>query len=154
MKTKKTYEGEARKLGLAIDIAIESFKQKCPQNFNKTHQDHIISTYQNWKESCLNPNPQFKTLTSLKYTINDVFSYFQEGAGPTVEYFWKRVKEQGLDYKRENKLAKILTRGTIKGRIEYDYVTDMIVVAEQVGLTTKSETMKLSAMLEAYERKK
>lgn len=154
MKKKRTYQEEANKLSIAIDIAIEAFKLECPPDFNKDDQEHIISCYTDWKEKCLNPEPQFKNLTSLKYSINDVFTYFQEGKGKTVEYFWKRIKEEGLDYKRENKLKKILNRGKIRGQIEYDYVIDMIVVAEQVGLTTKEETVVLSKMLGEFEAKK
>ena len=122
MKKKRTYQDEALKLAQAIDIAIEAFKVECPKEFEKSHQEHFISCYTDWKEKCLNPEPQFKNLTSLKYSINDVFTYFQEGTGKTVEYFWKRIKEEGLEYERENKLEKILKRGIIKGRIEYDYV--------------------------------
>ena len=39
--------------------------------------------------------------------------------------FGKKIGEADLDYKRENKLEKILNRGEIKGRIEFEYVTDM-----------------------------
>ena len=154
MKKRRTYQEEATKLAAAIDIAIEAFKEECPSNFNKSQQEHFIATYTEWKERCLNPDPQFKNLTSLNYSINDVFTYFQEGTGNTVEYFWNKIQEEGLDYERENKLEKILKRGKIKGRIEYDYVTDMIVVAEQVGLTTPEESIKLGEMLGEYEAKR
>lgn len=153
MKKRKTYEEEAKKLAKAIDIAIEAIRKYCPSEFDKSHQEHFISCYSDWKTEYLNPEPQFKTLGSLKYSIQDVFTYFQEGTGLTVEYFWKRIKEERLDYKRENKLEKILSRGKIKGRIEYEYVTDMIVAAEQVGMTTRAETEKLSKMLGEFESK-
>jgi hypothetical protein len=151
MKTKRTYEAEATKLGLAIDIAIEAFRSECPPEFEKKDQEHFIRCYAEWKEQCLNPEPQFKNLASLKYSINDVFTYFQESAGPTIEYFWKRITEEGLDYKREDKLAKILKRGKIRGRIEYEYVTDIIVVAQQVGLCTEEQAKQLSEMLGEFE---
>ncbi|WP_339718124.1 hypothetical protein [Cyclobacterium amurskyense] len=120
MKKKRKYQEEASKLAAVIDIAIEAFKVECPPNFEKRHQEHTVSCYANWKESCLNPEPQFRNLASLQYSINDVFTYFQEGTGNTVEYFWKKIDEAQLDYKRENKLEKILNRGKIRGRIEYD----------------------------------
>ena len=82
-----------------------------------------------------------------------MFTYFQEGSGPTVEYFWQKINEAGLDYVRENKLEKILKRGNIRGRIEYDYVTDMMVVAEQLGMVSKEEAQQLSNMLGAYEQR-
>jgi hypothetical protein len=151
MKIKKTYEEEAKKLAAAIDLAIEALEKHCPAGMEKIHQNHFISCYSNWKEDCLNPKPEFKKISSLKYTIQAVFTYFQEGTGETVEYFWKRIREEKFEYVRENKLEKILNRGKIRGRIEYEYVTDMIVVAEQIGLSTKSESKRLSKMLGEYE---
>ena len=93
-------------------------------------------------------------MASLKYDIEAVFTYFQEAAGETVEYFWAKLNEAGLDYKRENKLEKILNRGKIKGDIEYNYVTDMLVVAEEVGLTTAVQNAQLNEILGVYESKK
>ena len=151
MKKRKAYKEEAAKLAKAIDIAIEAFENKCPADFEESHKKHVISFYHEVKNTCLNPEPQFNNLTSLKYSIQDVFTYFQESAEPTVEYFWNRIKEENLDYKRENKLEKILNRGRIKDRVEYEHVTDLIVAAEQEGLTTKKETKKLSSMLGEYE---
>ncbi|WP_397362024.1 hypothetical protein [Olleya sp. R77988] len=154
MKKKNTYQEEANKLAAAIDIAIKAFKVECPPDFEKSHQEHTISCYANWKENCLNPEPQFRNLTSLKYCIKDVFTYFQEGTGKTVEYFWEKIDEAELEYKRENKLKKILQRSKILNRNEYEYITDMIIVANQSGLTNKEETIKLSNMLGEYESRK
>ena len=93
-------------------------------------------------------------MTSLKYDIESVFTYFQEGAGPTVEYFWNRIAEEKLDYTRENRLKKILDRGKIKGRVEFEYVIDMFVVAQQNGMITRDEALQLSDMLEKFEKRK
>jgi hypothetical protein len=154
MKKKKTYQEEAAKLIRAIDIAVESFEKYCPNDLDERSLKHIISCYKGWKDELLHPLPQYMNLASLKYQIENVFTSFQEGAGETVEYFWKRIKEEGLDYVRENRLKKILDRGRIKGRLEYDYVTDMIVVAEQVGLTTSEEAFRLGHMLDEFKTKK
>lgn len=149
-----TYEEEAKKLAMAIDVAVESFQNECPANFTAQHQAHFIKTYMEWKENCLNPEPQFKKLVSLKYIINDVFTYFQEGSGTTVEYFWKKIHILGLDYQRENRIKKILDRGKIRGHIEYEYIIDMFVIAQQNGMITKYEALKLSDMLKKFEQKK
>lgn len=154
MPRTRTYEEEANKLAVAIDIAVEAFQNECPANFTAQHQAHFIKTYKEWKENSLNPEPQFKKLASLKYIVNDVFTYFHEGTGPTVEYFWKRIAEENLDYTRENRLKKILERGNIKGRIEFDYVIDMFVVAQQNGMITKDEALQLNDMLQKFEQKK
>jgi len=154
MKKRKTYQEEEAKLKRAIEIAVDSFEKYCPNDLDERSLKHIISCYKGWKEELLHPLPQYMNLASLKYQIENVFTFFQEGAGETVEYFWTRIKEEGLDYERENRLKKILNRGRIKGRIEFDYVIDMILVAEQVGLTTNEEAIKLGCMLEEFEIKK
>lgn len=154
MSKRRIYDEEADKLVKAIDIAIEAFSVKCPADFDRNHQQHFISCYTEWKENCLHPEPKFKNLTSLKYLVEDVFTYFQEGTGPTVEYFWNKIKEENLPYERENKLQKILDRGKLKDQIEYEYVIDMIIVAEQIGMTTAIQTKTLNELLEQFEAKR
>ena len=73
--------------------------------------------------------------------------------GTTVEYFWKRLNEEGLNFNRENNLRKVLDRGKIKGRIEFDYIIDMFVPAQQVGLINQKEAKLLSEMISEYEAK-
>lgn len=148
------YNTEAVRLAKAIGIAIDAFETYCPENFKPHQQQHMIDTYKGWKESALQPEQRYRNLTSLKYDIENVFTYFQEGTGPTVEYFWKRISEEGLDYARENKLKKILQRGKIRGRIEYDYVTDMLVVAQQVGMINQEEAQQLNDYLAVWEKRK
>ena len=147
MKNRKVYEIEAQKLAKAIDIAIEAFNKYIPENFEQKHLDHIINCYLEWKKEILNPEPKYRNLTSLKYKINDVFTLFQEDKGETVEYFWKRINESELDYKRVNKFGKIIKRGKIKGRIEYEYIIDMIVVAKQTKMINENEYKMLNEML-------
>lgn len=154
MPKTRTYETESQKLARAIDVAVEAFTKVCPENFTPENQKHIIRTYLGWKDSCLNPERKFKSLASLKYDIESVFTYFQEGTGPTVEYFWNKIAEKELDYTRENRLKKILERGKIKGRIEFEYVIDMFVVAQQNGMITRDEALQLSDMIEKFEKRK
>ncbi len=154
MEKRRSYKEEVEKLCKAIDISIESFKTFPPKDWTSDNLNMATSILEKIKQRRLDAEPKFRNLASLKYDIEDLFTYFQEATGDTVEFFWKKINETGLDYKRENKLEKILTRGKIRGRIEYEYVTDMIMVAEQVGLTTKEETTKLSEMLGDYEFKK
>ena len=148
---RRTYQEEVEKLCRAIDISIDSYKSHPPKGWTPEIVNMVTSNLEKDKLSRIEAEPKFRTLASLKYDIEAVFTYFQEATGKTVEYFWKKIGEADLDYKRENKLEKILNRGEIKGRIEFEYVTDMIVVAEQVGMTSKEETIKLSIMLGEYE---
>ena len=79
-----------------------------------------------------------------------LFTYFQEATGDTVDFFWKRIKEENLDYKRVNRFDKILKRGKIRGQIEYDFLNDTLVGAEQDGLITKEEAIKLGEILDNF----
>lgn len=56
--------------------------------------------------------------------------------------------------KKENKLEKILFLGKIKGRVEYKYVTEMVLITKQIKMTSKEETRQLSDMLGQYESRK
>lgn len=149
---KRDYSTESIKLVKAIDIAIDAFNKFPPKGFSSDDLKQTISFYHYFKLTVLNPNRQFKTLASLKYDIEAVFTYFQEATGDTVDFFWKRIDENNLDYKRQDKLRKILDRGKIRGRIEYEYITDIIVVANQEGRTTEEETKKLAKMLSDFEK--
>ncbi len=153
MKTKKSYQEEADKLLKAIDISIDAYRIHQPKDWTPDIVNMVTNSLEQNKKMILEAEPKFRNLASLKYDIETVFIYFQEGAGETVEYFWKNIKTSGLEYKRENKLEKILIRGN-KDRVEYEYVTDMILVAQQVGLTNKTETTKLNEMLGEFESKK
>ena len=154
MAKKRTYQDEVEKLLKAIDISIDSYKTYPPKDWTLEIIKMVSSNLEKDKTRILEAEPKFRTLASLKYDIEAIFTYFQEGTGQTVEYFWRKLKESKLDYIRENKLEQILNRGKIRGRIEYEYVTDMIVVAEQVGLTNKTDSKKLSEMIGEYESKK
>lgn len=149
--TKRSYEEEAIKLSKAIDIAIESFEKYPREIWTKETQAHIIDCYREWKEKALNPKSEFRKVVSLNYIINDVFTVFQESEGKDVEYFWKQIKANNLDYVREDKLGEIIKRGKIKNRIEFEYVTDLIVVAEQETRITRSEAEKLAGMIGEFE---
>lgn len=147
MKTRRTYEQEAEKLAKAIDIALEVFA--------KFHFDkESINGLHMWKHMALHPEPKFKRIASLNYLVDAVFTYFQGGVGESVEFFWRRIGEEGLDYKRENKLQKILDQGKIRSRIQYEYVQDIFVVAQQENRISPTQADQLAQMLEWYENGK
>lgn len=154
MKQRRDYATEAVRISKAIDIAVEAFKKHPIDKLSAAQNEHIIKCYLEWKDMALNPEPRYKLLASLKYTIQDVFSYFNESSGADVEYFWLKIEEQQLGYERINILAKIFERGKIRGRIEYEFATDVIVVYEQMGKITADEVLKLGAMIGDYEKPK
>jgi hypothetical protein len=154
MKKKKTYQEEVEKLCKSIDISIDSFTTHPPKSWTPDIVKMVISDLEKDKLRRMNTEPKFRTLASLKYDVEAVFTYFQEGSGETVEYFWNKIRQANLDFERENKLKKILNRGKIRNRLEYEYVTDMIVVSEQIGMTSETETKILNKILDIYESKK
>lgn len=154
MAERKPYEAEALRLARAIDLAIDSFKIHPPKKFDKNGVDHIINVYMEWKTAVLKPSPHYRKLASLKYRVADVFTFFQESSGETVEYFWEQINKEHLGYLREDKLRKIIDRGKIKGPLEYDLAVDLIVVAEQEGRITIEESVRLSNMIEEFENRK
>ena len=152
--SKRNYEEEAMKLSKAIDIAIESYEKFPPDYWSKEELNHVINCYKEYKDLALNPESNFKKIASLNYLIKDVFTSFQESAGKEVEYFWQQIEKHKLNYIREDKLEKIIKRGKIKSRIDFEYVTDIIVPAEQENRITNDEAKKLGKMLNEFEFKK
>jgi hypothetical protein len=109
--------------------------------------------YAEWKYSALNPAPEYRKIVSLNYRTQDALTFFQEGTGQAVDYFWKRIAAEELGYERVNRLRKVLDRGRIKGRMEYDQVTDSFIAAQQEGRITEEEAGKLAGMLGDFEER-
>lgn len=148
------YIEQSTNLVKAIDIAIEVVKSHPPKGFNEYHVQLFLDGYNRFKNQIIEAEPKFSNLGSLKYTIQDVFTYFNEGAGETVNEFWKRIKESNLPYERENKLEKILSKRKIKNRQEYDYVIDTMVPFKQEGIINDSDFELLNQLIGEFERKK
>jgi hypothetical protein len=148
---KSNYSEQAAKLSEAIDIALETLKAFPRIGYQEIHLNIVRDSYLMFKEKTLNPEPQFRNLRSLTQLRNDFLTYFQEGAGEDVEYFWKKIKERQLGYKRENKLLKILKRQRIKDQHEYDFITDVMVPYQQEGFISEEEVEKLNQFLADYE---
>ncbi len=150
----KAYEEQAENLIKAIDIAIEVIKVNPPKGFNEQHVQIFVEGYYTTKKQIIEAEPKFQTLASLKYDISSVFTYFNEGAGVTVNEFWKRIKESGLPYERENILEKILSKKKIKNQQEYDYVIDTMIPFKQEGMISEIDFELLSQLIGEYESKK
>ena len=145
------YEDQATSLIQAIDIAIESFSKFPPKDWNDDIVQHVVKVYVGRKESILNPVAKFKNIASLNYLKNDVFTYFQDATGRTVDFFWSEIKRVNLPYRRENKMAKILKSGKIKSQIQYDFVIDVIVPYQQEGLITEEDVIILNELIREFE---
>ena len=148
----KRYVEKATALSQAIDIAIATFREVPPEGFSKADVEHFVTVYLDWKDNLFNTEPQFLNVTSLAYVEADVFTYFQEATGNTVNLFWEKIKAAHLPYKRVDKLAKILKRGRIKDDIEYQFITDVLVAYKQEGRLTEEEATLLSNMIGEFEK--
>jgi hypothetical protein len=154
MKNKKNYEEEAARLAGVIDIALESIEKYPPNDRDPSFLVRFREVYLEARQKALNPLPQFHRLGSLKYTIEDVFIFFQEAHGPAVEYFWQRIQEENLGYVRVNRMEKVLKRKRIANQQEYDFVIDTMVPYKQQGMLTDEEFAALSQMIGVFEGKR
>lgn len=148
---KRTYENEATLLSSAINIAIDAFANHPPAGWTPAQVKHSVDVYSEFNTDALNPQPQYRKLQSLKYIQEAAFTYFQEGAGAAVNYFWQQINAQALPYKRQNRMAKILKKQKITKQIEYDFVTDAMVAYLQDEMITQAEVIQLNSYLHAYE---
>jgi hypothetical protein len=153
MPLKKEYATEANRLAKAIDIAIEAFRRYPLEGWDDKQIEHVVNVYAEWKYSALNPAPEYRKIVSLNYRIQDALTFFQEGTGQATDYFWKRIAAEELGYERVDGLRKVLSRGKIKGRIEYDQVTDSFIAAQQEGRITEEEAGRLAGMIGDFEKR-
>jgi len=84
----------------------------------------------------------------------DVLTYFQEGVGEGITYFWQQVEKEKLGYVREDKLRKIMSKSRLKNREEYECLTDVLVAAGQEGRLTTQQAQQLSEMIGEFEKRK
>lgn len=148
------YDESSKNLVIATGIAIDALKKYPPVTWHDNTVKDVLNTYLEFKSNIENAKAEYRNLKSLKYKIDDVFTYFQEASGECVEQFWKEIKAQNLPYKRENKLAKILKRKKINNIHEFDFVIDVIVPYQQEGLINNEEVVLLNKWLGDFETRK
>lgn len=153
MASKKFTEA-AQNLSKAAEIAIESLKKFPPKEYDNDYYKYILKCCIERLFFINNPEPKYRNLRSLKYLEEEVFTRFQECSGENVQEFWRRIKEENLPFKRENKIAKILKRKKINNDIEYDFVTDVIVPYQQEGMISEEEVILLNIYLGNFENRK
>jgi hypothetical protein len=152
MKENK-YEVKASEILKVIEIAIKSFKHYPPKMWDEKTLNSVINCHKQWANGIVNAKPQFRNLTSLKYDIDAVFTYFQESGGQEVNYFWDKIREENLPYKRENKMLKILKRKKINSDIEYNFVIDVMMPYLDEKLIDEVELALLNGYLTNFENK-
>ena len=148
------YAAHATPLSEAIDLAVDALQRFVPPGFTHEQLAHMVGVYRAWKEQVLHPAPAYRNKRNLQYRQADVLTYFLEATGPTVDYFWQQVQQQGLPYQRVNRLGTILKRNKINSRMEYDLVVDVLVPYQQEGLLTTEEVAELTRMIGEFEARK
>jgi hypothetical protein len=153
MKVRRTYEQEREKLLKAINIALDAFK-KCNAGLSQEQIEILIKGYSDWRAMAEHHEPQFRRVVSMDYLKDDVLTYFQEASGEAVEYFWKEIKAAGIDYQREeNRIQRILEEGRFRSRTDYEYIKDMLVVAQQENKISSEQALELGQLLHRYENR-
>lgn len=146
---RKTYQERAERLVKTIGIAEKIVRS------SKSLDDVTKNYFTNWgqeiKGMALNPEPQFKKVSSIKYLENDFLIYWNESAGPDVEKFWTELYKNGIDFERKDIIQSVLKRKKIKNIYEYDNVIDNIVIAEQRGKINKEQVVELNKLIRVFE---
>jgi hypothetical protein len=93
------------------------------------------------------------TLAGLRSLEHAFFTRFNEGSGPEVDEFWRRVAASGLPYTRKDVLGDILARGHIRSDAEFEVAVDSVVVAQQEGRIDEDQAAKLSVIIGRYEQR-
>jgi hypothetical protein len=114
---------------------------------------YLLRHYLWTRKSALESEPPFANLRSLAYAEEAIFTEWNENVGPDVERFWQLIAERGLPFERRDIIRAILNRGRIRNDIEYQAVTDAMVILEQIGRISADEAQKLSDMLAAFEKR-
>ncbi|WP_437920030.1 hypothetical protein [Sphingobacterium sp. LRF_L2] len=150
--SKFNYDEAAAEVAKIIDITIESFREMTPDYYTEEYLNHVIKNKLSYRELALYPKPGYRTKASLRYVKNDVLIFFQEGEGPTVEYFWAKIKEARIPLIRESRnIEKIMKRGKIKNEFEYDFVIDGYTSFLEMDSISEQDIDKLNEMIGKFE---
>jgi hypothetical protein len=155
------YLVRAQALAEAIDIGMPLFRPMTEAERetirNPASDEEQIASYRAFcldiRQKVLSPEPPFAALRSLAYLEEAFFTSWNEGVGEHVEQFWQLIAERGLPFERRDVIREILTRGRIRNDIEFQAVTDAIIVLRHIGKISDEEAAQLSDMLEAFERR-
>lgn len=143
-----TYLARARALADAIDVGVE-LSAALPV----AHRDALVTAALAWKEMALAPRPGFATTRSLAFLEQAFFEHWNHASGAHVERFWQALAERGLPFARKDLVRDVLARGRIKNEVEYEAVTDAMVVQRQLGRISAAEEETLGEMLAAFEKR-
>ena len=143
------YLARARAFVEAVDLAVAI--RAAPQWEDQGLVEHYL-----WcKERALPPyaDPVNANLRGLAELENIFFTEWNEGSGEHVERFWQLVAERDLPFERKDIVRDVLNRGRINNEMEYQTITDSIVIQQQMGKISVAEAEKLAKMLGQFEER-
>ncbi|UBM60049.1 hypothetical protein LAG90_05240 [Marinilongibacter aquaticus] len=131
--------------------ALEAFpNHEWPEDYYKS----FIERYKtDLKERSEIKSGKYASVASLNHDISNALIYFNEASGEAVEQFWKRIQDENLPFKRENKLKKVLKRKRIINETEYDFVIDVLGPYIQQGIISEEEGILLKQYIGDFEMK-
>ena len=150
MKPKSAkYLARAQAFAAAVDLAVQI--RSMPQWEDRALVEHYV-----WLKARAVPpyaDPACANLRGLAQLEDIFFTEWNEGSGEEVERFWQLVAERGLPFQRRDIVREVLERGRINSEMEYQTVTDVIVIQEQLGRITPAEADKLGRILGQFEQR-
>ena len=149
MKPKSAkYLTRARAFAEAVDLAVAI--RAAPPWEDRSMVEHYL-----WcKERALPPyrDPVNANLRGLA-ELENIFTEWNEGSGEDVERFWQLVAERCLPFERKDIVRDVLNRGCINNEMEYQTITDSIVIQQQMGKISAAEAERLAKMLGQFEER-
>ena len=150
MKPKSAkYLARARAFAEAVDLAVAI--RSAPPWEDQRAVEHYL-----WcKERVVPPykDPVNANLRGLAQLENIFFTPWNEGSGEGVERFWQIVAERGLPFERKDIVRDVLNRGRINNEMEYQMITDSIVIQQQMGKITPADAERFDKMLGQFEER-
>jgi hypothetical protein len=143
------YLARAQAFAAAVDIAVE-LRSRPPW------EDRGAVEHYNWLKARAVPpyaDPACANLRGLAQLEDIFFTEWNEGSGEDVERFWQLVAERGLPFQRRDMVREVLARGRINSEMEYQTITDAIVIQQQLGQITPEEADKLGKLLGQFEQR-
>ena len=141
------YLARARALAEAIDLSIGLYAA-LPAH----ERGSMMKASLERNRMVLAPEPPFANLRSLAYLEDEFLTYWNEASGEHIERFWQLVAERDLPFRRKDVVREALSRGRINNDIEYQTITDSIVIQQQIGKISRAEADRLSKMLGQFEK--
>ena len=142
------YLARAHALAEAIDLSIGLYAALPAHERDSMMKASLLER----KRMVLAPEPPFANLRSLAYLEDEFLTYWNEASGEHIERFWQLVAERDLPFRRKDVVREALSRGRINNDIEYQTITDSIVIQQQIGKISRAEADKLSKMLGQFEK--